>query len=251
MSKSTNPMAAYQKAGPDLKQRLIWCSAGEVGTLKTSFGLGGPGPIGVINTDRGLEGVVEEVAKTKDVYVKSYDPNTTDLTQEGACVMRDEIMADVETMVRHCRTVLLDKETGIYEIFKYAEFGAPSDAPANYYPLFQRYRKLFNLAKDADCNFGVIQSMKDPWTPKVNKKTGALGAARSGERVPRGMPEVEEIVHLNLLHFYDADDKQFKLQIGKSRGPGGRDIQNKTIPYCTFAEFATLVFPETEEDEWT
>lgn len=244
----TNELARFRLADDTLKERIIAASFGEVGTLKTSFWLSAPGPIVVQSCDRGLEGVVEEFRKKKDIYVVEYDANTSGIEQDEAIETRDKLTEDFEHAVKHARTVIWDKETQVYEIFKYAEFGAPSDAPSNYYPLFQRYRRVINLAKSADVNFGIIQGMKNPWAPKVNKKTGAQGAMKTEERVRRGMPEIEEIVHINIEHVFE--EGKFQLKIGKSRGPGGREIQNTTIPFMQFAEFATLVFPNTDVEDW-
>ncbi len=146
------------------KQRIIGGSYGEVGTLKTSFWLGAPGPILVQNLDNGLEGVIEEYQKTKDIYVENYNANTDGVDQDEAVIERDRFILDFEEAITGgIRTIIWDKETQVYELFKYAEFGAPSGAPANYYPLFQRYRRLFNMAKASDINFGVIQRSAPPF----------------------------------------------------------------------------------------
>jgi hypothetical protein len=127
--------------------------------------------------------------------------------------------------------------------------GAPTGVPSNYYPLFQRYRALINEAKDSDINFGVIQGMKTPWVSEM-KATGKLGAKPSKtDRVRRGMPEIDELMHLNIEHIID-EDGDFMMSVGKVRGPGARDIQNKVISYREFPAFATLVFPDTEESDW-
>ena len=90
--------------------------------------------------------------------------------------------------------------------------------------------------------------MKTPWAPKVNKRTGVEGAAPTKFRERRGMREIEELMHLNIEHVWT--EEAFMLNIGKSRGPGGRDIQITTIPYVEFPEFAQLVFPESQEADW-
>lgn len=252
----SNEWDRYQKADIVGRQRIIAASFGEVGVLKTSFWLTAPPPIVIQSTDHGLEGVVDtylkdlydKTGKVKDIYVVEYDPSTADVSQEELQEVRAKFEDDFDHALNHARTIVWDKETQVYEIFKYAEFGAPSDAPSNYYALDQRYRHLINKAKETDVNFGLIQSMRDAWVPKVNKKTGAQGAAKTEDRIRRGMREIEELVHINIEHA--LEDGEFMLRIGKSRGPGGRDIQNTTIPYLTFPEFAQLVFPESSEEDW-
>lgn len=253
----------FDKATPVGKQRIIGASFGEVGTLKTSFWLTAPGPILLQSLDRGTEGVVDVYLKRlkadedreKSIYVVQYDANTHLLAAENdAQAAAEELAQKIETDFKNAidngvKTIIWDKETQIYEIFKYAQFGSPSDTPSNYYALFQRYRALINQAKDSDINFGVIQGMKTPWVSEM-KATGKMGAKPSkSDRVRRGMPEIDELMHLNIEHIID-EDGDFMMKVGKVRGPGAREIQNKVIPYCEFPEFATYVFPDTEEKDW-
>lgn len=243
------------KADTRGKQRIIAASFGEVGTLKTSFWLTAPGPILLQSLDRGTEGVVdvylkklEEEGREKDIYILPYDSNTHEATQETAEETASKIEADFEAAIENAvKTIIWDKETQIYEIFKFAVLGAPTDAPAAYYPLFQRYRALINRAKDADINFGVIQGMKDRWGQTM-KASGKMGANKTSDRQRRGMPEIDELMHINIEHI--LEDGEFYMKIGKSRGPGGQAIQNSTIPYCDFPTFAQMVFPDSEESDW-
>jgi hypothetical protein len=250
--------ASFEKIDGKGKQRIIAASFGEVGTLKTSFWLTAPGPILIQSLDRGTEGVADVYMKdhpNKSIYLAEYDANTHLLAKEDdAQAAAETVAAKIEedfakAIANGIRTIVWDKETQLYEIFKYAVLGAPTGAPSNYYPLFQRYRALINLAKDSDINFGVIQGMKTPWVSEM-KATGKLGAKPSKtDRVRRGMPEIEELMHLNIEHIID-EDGDFLMKIGKVRGPGAREIQNKTIGYVEFPEFACLVFPDTEEKDW-
>ncbi len=247
-----DPFSRFTKAEDTPKQRIIGASYGEVGTLKTSFWLGAPGPIVVQSLDQGLEGVVEPHLKDgKEIYIAEYEWNPTEeLDQDEAIMLRDKFIEDFEHAITVARTVVWDKETQVWELFRYAEFGAPNDAPRNYPQLYQRYRRYLNMPKSTDINFGIIQGMRTPWVTKVNPKSGAQGAVKGNERERKGMDEIEELVHINIEHFLDPTDKEFKLRIGKARGPGGRDIQNTVIPYVEFPEFAQLVFPDSEEGDW-
>lgn len=201
--------------------------------------------------DKGLEGVVEKYQADKEIYIAEYDWSPTeDLDQDEAVRLRDKFTEDFEYAIQHARTVVWDKETDVWEIFRYAEFGAPNDAPRNYPALNQRMRRLVNMPKATSINFGVIQGMKDEWGTKINKKTGAQGAAATGERIRAGFSEIQGLVHVDLLHRYVKDSKTFEIEVGKSRGPGGFNVQGETLPDMTFATFAQLVFPDSEEEDW-
>ncbi len=137
----------------------------------------------------------------------------------------------------------------MYATFKYAVLGAPTGAPSNYYPLFQRYTALINRIKDTSINLGLIQGMKTPWVQEA-KASGKMGAAPSKDgKVRNGMPQVEELVHMNIEHILQPDGSVV-MKIGKVRGPGSRALQNQTIAYTEFPAFASELFPATSEEDW-
>lgn len=247
-----NPRARFALASTEAKPRLITANTGEVGTGKTTFCLGAPGPILVQSFDMGLEGVVESIIKDtgKEIRVQEYAWSpTTDLSQEDAVLLRDQFIADYEFACEHFRTVIWDKETSIWELFRYAEFGAPNDAPRNYPALNQRYRRYINMPKSLDINFCCIQSMKNEWVTKA-KGDGTTKGVSTGGRIRQGFSELDELVHIDIHHRYDKVDGQFYIDVGKSRGPGSREVQGQTMVTPTFAEFGQMVFPETTEEDW-
>ena len=137
--KPTDQWSRYTRATVEqyTRHRLIGLSVGEVGSRKTSFWLEGPQPIVVFSIDQGLEGVVDrilrEVAPDKEIHIKEYEWLPTEATsQEEAVELRDQFTEDYEHALQHARTVILDKETDFWELFRYAEFGVPNDAPRNY-----------------------------------------------------------------------------------------------------------------------
>jgi hypothetical protein len=243
----------FVKASDTIKNRIIGASYGEPGSGKTSFWLGAPGPIYIQSFDKGLEGVVEPYTKEKDIQVCEYDWSPapgTELDQSEAIDLRDRFSEDFELALSKGRTVIWDTETGVWGLFKYAEFGVSEKGkPQDWDSLKQRCRRLINLPKALDINFGLIQSLKNEWVPSVNKKTGATGITQSGNRIRAGMDDVESLVHVNIEH--SRKNGEFSLAIGKSRGPGSRDVQDKTFSNLSFVDFAQLVFPDSTEEDWT
>jgi hypothetical protein len=244
-----DPFSRFVKADAPYKPRIIGRSAGEPGTGKTHFWLGAPGPIVVMSFDQGLEGVVEKFQDLKDVHVAQYDWSPTEeLSQEEAVELRDTFTKDFEHAIQHARTVIIDRESDLWELFRYAEFGAPNDAPRNYPQLNQRYRRLINMPKSTDINFGLIQGMKSVWGQKA-KSSGGLTPFDTGERTSAGFGELEGLVHVNIEHV--REDGEFKIRVGKSRGPGAMEVQDQEYAGLTFAEFGQLLFPDSDEDSWT
>ena len=250
MAKSAKEQfSRFTRAPSQHRHRLIGASFGEVGVGKTSWWLGAPGPIVVQSLDKGLEGVVERYNADKEIYVAEYDwsPDET-LSQDDAIKLRDRFIEDFEHAIQVARTVIWDKETNIWELFRYAEFGEPNDAPRNYPKLNQRYRKYLQMPKATNINFGCIQSMKDKWVTKAKSDGGSKGV-NTGDRVRQGFSELEEIVFFDLHHRREGG--AFLIDVNKAHGPGAMDMNDQTFENTSFVEFAQMAFPDSNESDWT
>lgn len=252
MKNKTDAFARFTKATDELKQRIIANSLGEVGTGKTFFWLGAPGPIVVQTMDLGLEGVVEPFARNKDIYVADYDIGQTvgeAFTHAKAVEARDKFIADFEDAVTKARTVVWDRETDVWKLFYFAEFGT-DDAygaapPKDWDRLKGHIRRMIAMAKASDLNFGLIQGLRNEWKKSPG---GAKGMGQTGNRIPDGMDDIDALVHTNLMH--TRQGKEFSIRVGKSRGPGGFDIQDETFTDISFVDLAQMIFPESSEDDW-
>lgn len=259
---STSPFARYEKAGTEPKHRIIAASYGEVGCGKTSWWLGAPGPIVIQTLDQGLEGVVEPfVAQGKEIYIANYDLGKepgSEFTVQMAKDAMTKFIEDFEHAIQHARTVVWDRETDLWNMAFFAEFGT-DDAfaaapPKDWDRLKGKIRRLIAMAKATDVNFGIIQGMKNEWVQKANPRSGTKQATQSGSRIRAGMDDIDALVHINIEHVRTPGGKgepsTFSLNVGKSRGPGGQQIQDQTFENLDFPSFAQLVFPESDESEW-
>lgn len=254
-SKISDVFSRYQRADTTAKQRIVADSSGEVGTGKTSFWLGAPGPLVVQTLDLGLEGVVENFAADKEIYIATYDLGQ-EVGSEFTVVKAQEAVVkfveDFEHAIQNARTIVWDRESDMWPLFFFAEFGT-DDAfaaapPKDWDRLKGKIRRLIAMAKASEVNFGIIRGMKNEWVQKTSAKTGAKAAAQSGARVPSGMDDIDALTHLNLMH--TRIGKDFSIHVGKARGPGGHDIQDQTFENLCFAEFAQLVFPDSNASDW-
>ncbi len=249
-----SPLSRFKKADSERRCRTIGLSWGEVGTGKTSLWLTAPGPILVQSLDKGLEGIIEMHATSgKDIYYEEYDWNASaaDFSQEYAVEIRDKIIEDFTVALEHCRTVVWDKETNIWEVFRYAEFGGPSDNPKDYAKLNQRYVNLINQAKEGSINFGLIQSMKNEWGTVINPNNGKKGGAPTGERIPAGFAQANELVYVEIRHRREVvkdSPSEFYFDIGKCRQ--NTALQDQTFQASTFAELGQLLIEGSEAGDW-
>jgi len=68
----------FDLADTEVKPRVILSVEGREKEGKSHLAMTAPGPIGIINMDLGLEGVVHKFARDKKIYVSSYQlPSTT------------------------------------------------------------------------------------------------------------------------------------------------------------------------------
>jgi len=257
-----SPFDRYERATIEAykKFRIIGLSFGEPGSRKTSFWLEAPAPIVLFSFDKGLEGVVDRVLQDEDkeIYVKEYawNPRRDQDFQEQAIELRNTFEEDFDHAIANARTVIIDKETDLWGLYRYAEFGPEAnEAPRNYPALNQRYREMINKPKDTGINFGLIEGMKDEWGSIV-KKSGAQGAAATGRRLRSGFGELDGLVHVCLYHSGLGPDT-WTVDVGKVRGPGAPDVANGSFPFkidpqtnLTFSTFAQLVFPDSAPSDW-
>lgn len=250
------------------RYRTILRVVGEKGTGKTRLGLTAPGPILYRSFDDGLEGVIEEFLEERDdIYVKQYKwhpgsksakDDDGEFNQDYAIELRDETEEDLAFALENgVRTVVDDKETDIWEMYRYAEFGGPSDAPKDYPALNQRYMAMINSVKGYNCNMILIQGMKDQWATK--KRTKASGQVvespgSTGVRIPAGFGRLDELVFAEIMchregtEFFFDFKADFDPEFGKCRQ--NKDLCGERISARTFSELGELLIEGSSEENW-
>src|SRR5437762_2260800 len=107
----------FTEADTEVKRRIVISIEGREKEGKSHFALTAPGPIGVINLDIGLEGVVHKFARQgKKIYVANYRlPSTTGGNAREIAEEADKVwtalVADYKAALGSCRTVVLDSAT--------------------------------------------------------------------------------------------------------------------------------------------
>ena len=261
MAVKANGLASrYTRAAYPIRPRTIARSVGEVGAGKTRWWLNAPGPIVVQSFDKGLEGVIEEFQDGKEIYPIEYDwrPVVGTTSEQEAQTLRAQFEEDYRFALKHARTVVWDKETSVWQLYRYAEFGGPSDKPKDYDALNLRYMNLINEAKEVDVNFALIQGMKDKWgTKKVTNQQGQQKEQpfQTDDREAAGFRRLDELVFMEINHRCELTDEgpRWTLELGKCR-------QNKSMQYqsydvtegsgLSFAEFGQLLIEGSEQGDW-
>jgi hypothetical protein len=253
---------------PDQRRyRTILRICGERGTGKTRLGLTGPDPVVIFSFDRGTEGVVEEFREAgKLVYDQEYiwDPGALDqedpqALQAAAIAVRDRFEADYAyALEQGARMLVIDKESDLWQLYRYAEFGGPSEAPKDYQKLNNRYIAMINKAKMyPTANLLLIQAMKDEWgtTKRQNRQGQTVETPKqTGGRIPWGFDRLDELVFGELVCRRDGGEFFFDFKapwdssFGKCRQSAA--LCGDSVPAMTFLELGTLLVPGSTEEDW-
>jgi len=265
-----NPADSFSLAESDRAYRTLLRAVGERGTGKSRLIFTGPEPIFQFSFDQGEEGVVEEFASTKEIQVRNYDwdpsKNKGD-SKEYAAEIRDHYEADLDYAIatgakrRKPFTLGLDKETDLWLLYRYAEFGGPSDAPKNYEDLNRRYISMLNRVKACRyANLILVQGMRDEWGTVVEVVNGQKKKKpyQTGRRVPSGFDRIDEIVFAEIMthrtrvegvnKFWFDFKADFDPEFGKSRQ--NASLSGQRLPAMTLPELGSFLIEGSEPEEW-
>ncbi len=269
-----NPADSFALAESAKAYRTILRVAGERGTGKSRLIFTGPEPVFQFSFDQGEEGVVEDFASTKEILVRDYDwdPNTIKCdpkdyaieSKKYAAEIRDHYEADLAYAIatgakrKKPFTIGLDKETDLWLLYRYAEFGGPSDAPKNYEELNRRYISMLNEVKSCRyANLIVVQGMKDEWGAVVEVVNGQKKKKpyQTGRRVPSGFDRIDEIVFAEIMthrengaNFYFDFRASFDPEFGKCRQ--NTQLSGERLPAMTLPELGTMLIDGSTEEQW-
>jgi hypothetical protein len=274
MAKSKGLGARFELARDEYINRTIASVEGEVGTGKTYFGCTGPAPILIQNIDKGTEGVVEQFRKDgKEIYEVEYEWNPAETEEEGGGDVKEEAeLKDAAIEIRDkwekdylyainngVRTCVMDNESRIWQVYRYAAFGGPNSGDMrDYDKLNLRFEALIAAAKKCEINLLMMRAMKDRWGMygKPNAQ-GKKSFAKSGREV-WGYEHLAGVVLTELTFVHRTKEEQdeaedgmgeFVIKIGKCRQ--NTDLQFSLQPRMSLPELGTLIFPDTTEEDWS
>jgi len=219
---------------------------------KSHFALSGPEPIGVINLDIGLDGVVQKWQDDKEIHVKDISVNIQELkelTPQQAAQEADraytEVVRAYRAVLGTARTVVWDNATEIWELLRMARFGKLDHVkPHHYGPVNAEYRELIRMAYDQDkTNLILLHKMKDEYVD--DKRTGLVKRA--------GFADTGFLVQVNALSWREPGvpvPDCFNLTINDCRQNAELAEQTFSGNDFTFQALAMAVFPGTKEAEW-
>lgn len=253
------------------RRRLILSIEGLEKEGKTNFALTSPGPIGYMDYDVGMEGVVDkfirgghmglppaEVFRRIDPKTGHPKPYRSRFDNNKKVEAEKEWAAfeeDYYRLLNSARSTIIDTASAMWELKRLASFGKLTQVmPHNYVEANDSFRQLINDAYDGDSNLILLHKRKAEWKEGKDGKGNKTG---NFERA--GFSEMGFLVQANLVAYrlppteYDPNiegDLGFRLYIRDCRqNPmlAGMTLYNEMI---TFANLAMLIEPESTPEEW-
>jgi hypothetical protein len=235
-------LPGFTRANSVVKRRLILSIEALEGCGKTRFALTAPGPIGFVNLDEGLEGLIEPFQVQKAIYVATVK---LDFTGERSKIIEaaEKELATVETnyqtALKQARTIVIDTGSELWELLRLAAFGKLEKVmPHQYAEPNQQMTRLIKLAYDSSANLIITHRLKEQWIN--DKRTGLFEMA--------GFKDIPYLVQAHARMWTDVDG--YHLRVNKCRQNAsivGLELSNDMI---NFPFLASMVFPDSEQKDW-
>lgn len=253
--KSTDTIAgtSFERANEPAKRRLIVAIDGLEKSGKSDFALRDtPAPIAVINTDVGLEGVVQKFQDHKEIYKSDHilnfpiggDPvKIATMANIVWAKAKKDFFGALEN--KKIRTLVVDTATELWELLRLARFGKLTQVmPHHYGPVNAEFRDLINRSYDYDTNVILLHKLKKEY---VTGKDGKGNPTGKWERA--GFGDTGYRVQVNARTWRDTDG-EFHLLVIDCRQNEELFSEDFTAPMNSFPFLASMVFPDTTPEEW-
>jgi len=230
-----------KKVDTKITKRMIVNVVGKEKQGKTNFGLTAPGPIVLFDLDYGLEGVVHKFAGQKAIYHSEYRISEIAAGQFVSQIERFKKEFAATLKEKEVRTVLIDTGTELWELLRMARFGKLTQVmPQHYGPVNAELRGMIRDVYSSDKNLVILHKMTEVY--RNNQPTGEYAMA--------GFKDIPYNVQVNVLCWRDTEGV-FHATINDCRQNSDLAGMDLTGEMVNFPSLATLVFPGTEEEDWT
>ena len=234
----------------EVKRRIILSVEAREKRGKSNFALTAPSPHAIFDFDTGLEGVLEKFSRTQEIYIGDYRRDKGLILNQAEwqaqwLKFKKEYVAALSSPT--IRTVTIDTATEAWETLRLAKFGKLSQVMPNQYgPANDEYREMVRVAFGSDKNLILLHKMKEEY---VASKASPAIANWTGGYVRAGFKDSPYLVQMNL--FLDRTEDGFLCRIIDCRqNPmiAGMELYGDDI---TFQSIAGLVFPDSDEGDWS
>jgi len=245
----------FEKVAPGIRRcRLIVRVGGLEKAGKTHFALSAPGPIGILDMDRGLEGVVEKFAAEKTIYSRSLR-DLPAKTQKDHEVRWETSKNAYQVLLddRAIRSIVVDTDTEWWEMARLAYFGKLAQVkPHHYAEINREFRGLVDAAFDRDKNLILVCKYKKQYVAKDGSKSD--DSSWNGKYEEAGFTDMPYVVQANLrariVHDRSTGEKTPTIEVLNCRQDMslvGEVFEEET---ATFAWIAATIIKGTTPEDW-
>lgn len=240
----------------ELPRRLIASVAAKEKKGKTHFALTAPKPIGFINLDVGLEGVINKF-DPRDIHVSSYSKDTATMkdvvnpteSAKKAEAVYDKVVRDYRYSIAHFRTTVVDTGSEFYELLRIARFGKLMQVKSHHYgPVNAEWGALVKEAYNYEGNVIWLHRLKEQWVNELDAMKKEV-SRKTGEWEVAGQKDMGFLVQVNCRLDRSADG-EFELTVTNSRHNPAVDGMRLEGDMVNFAELAQMVIEESTEADW-
>ena len=239
---------------------VVATSQGAPGGGKSHFWMTAPGPIAWFLFDPGgLKGLRNNpLFAKKEIHVSDYcgDLNIGKLDKDERMVRSiaamERFQSDWDIAVRNARTLVVDKESMLWEMVRYAHDEVASPQPKNFHELNLLYRGWIQDAEVNGRNLGLIRDVHDTWGKiGVSSTTGKPQMGFTGDMKPDGQKYATSLVQVNLSHRWNADEETFETEIlEKCRLGSAKKLIGKVVADLDFPTLGMMLFPNSDVSDW-
>lgn len=260
MAKTSKDWGRFSRVtADDTDRNIVASSQGLPGSGKSHFWLTAPDPIAWFLFDPGgLKGLKNNpLFAEKEVHCIDYcgELNIGKLPKEERIARSIEafehFQEDWDVAIRNARTLVVDKESMLWEMVRYAHDEVDSPTPKNFHELNLLYRGWVQDAETNGRNLGLIRDMHDTWGKIGVSREGKPQQGFTGKFKPDGQKYVPGLVQVNLEHRWDEDTREFNVKIlEKCRLGSAATLMGKEFPGFGFVDLALTVYPDSDPEEW-
>jgi len=237
----------FKKPKGELSRQIYLLIDGPESSRKTTIGLQAPGPLGVLDLNKGLD-IPEfyQQSNNGSVLTVSRIPLPRgENKQKSAVESRDLFYKDVMESIESNRFTLVDTGTNVWEIARIADMGCLTVKEID----DEKQQKYGRLNYDAPNSF-MREWLFFPYETGNNLIITAhqgeqyRGNRPTGNIIPRGFKECPEIVRQHI-----RVDKEFNCEILKCRS--NQAAVGEVLQCPSFVDLACMFFPDSEPDDWS